>query len=58
MPRPPLEADGSVAFNCRCYLTPVLLADPVLVQWQKNELVTVWPKKYATGPLIKSSHSH
>lgn len=24
MPRPPLEADGSVAHNCRCYLTPIL----------------------------------
>ncbi|VTS03321.1 phage minor head protein [Tuwongella immobilis] len=24
MPRPPLEADGTIAFNCRCYLTPVL----------------------------------
>lgn len=24
MPRPPHEADGSVAFNCRCYLTPIL----------------------------------
>lgn len=24
MPRPPMEADGSVAFNCRCYLTPIL----------------------------------
>jgi SPP1 gp7 family putative phage head morphogenesis protein len=23
MPRPPIEADGSVAHNCRCYLTPV-----------------------------------
>ena len=24
MPNPPLEADGSVAHNCRCWLTPVL----------------------------------
>lgn len=24
MPRPPMEADGSVAFGCRCYLTPIL----------------------------------
>lgn len=24
MPRPPFEADGSLAFNCRCYLSPVL----------------------------------
>ena len=24
MPRPPLEADGSVAWNCLCYLTPIL----------------------------------
>lgn len=24
MPKPPLEADGSVAFNCRCWLTPIL----------------------------------
>lgn len=24
MPHPPHEPDGSVAFNCRCYLTPVL----------------------------------
>ncbi|WP_151446290.1 ABC transporter substrate-binding protein [Lacisediminimonas profundi] len=24
-------------------------AEPVMVQWQKNELVTVWPKKFAKG---------
>jgi SPP1 gp7 family putative phage head morphogenesis protein len=24
MPRPPQEADGSIAWNCRCYLTPIL----------------------------------
>lgn len=24
MPRPPMEADGTPAFNCRCFLTPVL----------------------------------
>lgn len=24
MPQPPLEADGSLAFNCRCWLSPVL----------------------------------
>jgi len=28
MPHPPMEADGSVAFNCRCYLSPVLSMDP------------------------------
>jgi hypothetical protein len=28
MPRPPLEADGSVAHNCRCYLTPILDQNP------------------------------
>lgn len=28
MPRPPLEEDGTVAHNCRCYLTPVLSVDP------------------------------
>lgn len=24
MPNPPLEADGTTAFNCRCWLTPIL----------------------------------
>lgn len=24
MPRPPIEEDGTVAYNCRCYLSPVL----------------------------------
>jgi hypothetical protein len=28
MPHPPMESDGSVAFNCRCYLSPVLSVDP------------------------------
>jgi len=28
------------------------LAEPVMVQWQKNELVTVWPQKYAKGKFI------
>ena len=28
MPRPPLEEDGTVAHNCRCYLTPVLDVNP------------------------------
>lgn len=27
-------------------------AEPVMVQWQKRELVTVWPQKYAKGKLI------
>lgn len=27
-------------------------AEPIMVQWQKNELVTVWPSKYAKGKLI------
>lgn len=28
-------------------------AEPVMVQWQKKELVTVWPSKYAKGKLIQ-----
>ena len=28
MPNPPLEADGSTAFNCRCWLTPILNTEP------------------------------
>jgi branched-chain amino acid transport system substrate-binding protein len=27
-------------------------AEPVMVQWQKNELVTVWPKQFAKGKFI------
>jgi branched-chain amino acid transport system substrate-binding protein len=27
-------------------------AEPVMVQWQKNELVTVWPQKFAKGKPI------
>lgn len=27
-------------------------AEPVMVQWQKNELVTVWPKKFAKGTFL------
>lgn len=27
-------------------------AEPMLVQWQKNELVTVWPTKFAKGKAI------
>ena len=27
MPHPPLEADGSVAWNCRCWLMPIVAAD-------------------------------
>lgn len=29
-----------------------IYAEPVMVQWQKNELVTVWPKNFAKGKLI------
>lgn len=28
MPQPPHEPDGSVAFNCRCYITPVMDIQP------------------------------
>lgn len=28
MPRPPIEADGTVAHNCRCWITPVLSMNP------------------------------
>ena len=27
MPRPPIEPDGTVAFNCRCYISPVFAED-------------------------------
>ncbi len=30
MPHPPIEADGSIAYNCRCFLTPVFEAADVL----------------------------
>ena len=29
-----------------------VFAEPVMVQWQKNELVTVWPKSYAKGKFV------
>jgi hypothetical protein len=28
MPNPPLEADGSHAWNCRCWIVPILSTDP------------------------------
>lgn len=31
MPRPPVEEDGTVAHNCRCWLTPVINAEPRIV---------------------------
>ncbi len=30
MPHPPLEADGSIAWNCRCHNSPVLAPDPAI----------------------------
>jgi branched-chain amino acid transport system substrate-binding protein len=27
-------------------------AEPVMVQWQKNELATVWPPKFAKAKVI------
>ena len=27
-------------------------ADPVMVQWQKGELATVWPEKYAKSKFV------
>ena len=30
-------------------------AEPVMVQWQKNELATVWPQKYAKAKMITRS---
>ena len=32
MPRPPLESDGTVAHNCRCYLSPVFRLEPALTK--------------------------
>lgn len=32
-------------------------AEPVMVQWQNKELVTVWPKKFAQGKFISRSAS-
>ena len=40
---------GAVKFNESGLNT---LAEPVMVQWQKNELVTVWPKSLAKGKAI------
>ena len=40
---------GGVQFDASGLNT---LAQPVMVQWQNNELVTVWPKELAKGALI------
>jgi branched-chain amino acid transport system substrate-binding protein len=38
---------GAVKFDATGHNT---LAEPVMVQWRRNELVTVWPEKLAKGP--------
>jgi len=44
--------NGTVKFDATGLNTH---AEPVMVQWQKNELVTVWPQKFAKGKLITRS---
>lgn len=43
---------GGVQFDAQGMNT---LAQPVMVQWQNNELVSVWPKELARGKLISAS---
>ena len=34
-----------------------IYAEPLMLQWQKKELVTVWPKSYAKGKFIARNAS-
>lgn len=39
MPHPPTEPDGSLAFNCRCWLTPILDIHPNLKKHKDSTVV-------------------
>lgn len=39
MPRPPLEGDGSIGWNCRCWMTPVLTPLDALVKSPEKQAV-------------------
>lgn len=55
MPHPPIEEDGTVAFNCRCYLTPVFDADPVIENDPAlKALFTDNDKKLVSDPVVYS----
>ena len=43
---------GGVHFDANGLNT---LAQPVMVQWQNNELVSVWPQALAKGRVISAS---
>lgn len=52
MPNPPMEADGTVAFNCRCYLSPVLeVADHIENDPAAKALFTGNDKKLIPDPV-------
>lgn len=55
MPNPPMEADGTVAFNCRCYLSPVLdVADHIENDPAAKALFTGNDKKLIPDPVTYS----
>lgn len=55
MPQPPIEEDGTVAFNCRCYLTPVFDADPAIENDPAlKALFTDNDKKLVADPVVYS----
>jgi SPP1 gp7 family putative phage head morphogenesis protein len=55
MPNPPMEADGTVAFNCRCYLSPVLtVAEHIENDPAAKALFTGNDKKLIPDPVTYS----
>lgn len=53
MPRPPLEADGSIAWHCRCWLTPVL--KPLELTPEKQAIFTNAQGKLVPDPVDYSA---
>ena len=52
MPRPPLEADGSMSWNCRCWLSPVLAPLPEIQSPETLPVFTTASDRLVPDPSI------